>query len=278
MWHLKAIPRVAYFYWGNDSLSFLRYLTVFSFKKQNPDWEIKLYRPKIKFQGRKTWKTMECYARFIGKNYLDRLLNMDIDVVEVDFCNLGFNNNVPETFKADFLRWILLSTRGGLWSDFDIIYFKPMKSLYFNNDTNKQINTVVCRNIYHRIGFLLSSPQNDFYKFVAQQAKRKFNPTEYQSIGSRILNINFPGIGIIENLFPHLNIFNLETDVVYPLNENTIPTVFKVNCSIIKEKSIGIHWYGGHLESEKWENCLTENNFRNYDNFLCQLIIKVMTG
>ena len=53
-------------------------------------------------------------------------------VIQVDFQIYNFNNDMPEVHKSDFLRLELLSTIGGLWSDMDIIYFKPMNSLYFN--------------------------------------------------------------------------------------------------------------------------------------------------
>ena len=63
---------------------------------------------------------------------MERLLAMEIEKIEVDLNELGVDNRMPESFKADFLRWRLLATAGGLWSDFDIIYFKPMESLYLN--------------------------------------------------------------------------------------------------------------------------------------------------
>ena len=39
------IPKIAHFYWGNEILPFLRYITIYSFSILNPDWEIKLYLP-----------------------------------------------------------------------------------------------------------------------------------------------------------------------------------------------------------------------------------------
>jgi hypothetical protein len=44
MWHLKEIEKTLHTYWGGDSMSYLRYLTLASFRKLNPDWKIFLYK------------------------------------------------------------------------------------------------------------------------------------------------------------------------------------------------------------------------------------------
>ena len=66
MWQLQKIPKLAHFYWGNDTLSFLRYLSIYTFSKFNPDWRIQFYYPAQKYHGARTWGTPEHTGRFHG--------------------------------------------------------------------------------------------------------------------------------------------------------------------------------------------------------------------
>jgi len=37
------IPKRMFFYWSGNDLSWMRYMTLYSFRKMNPNWEIILY-------------------------------------------------------------------------------------------------------------------------------------------------------------------------------------------------------------------------------------------
>ena len=39
----RAIPKRIFFYWGGSDMSWMRYMTLYSFRKMNPDWEVILY-------------------------------------------------------------------------------------------------------------------------------------------------------------------------------------------------------------------------------------------
>lgn len=255
---------------------------MYSFKKLNPDWQIKIYYPKVNYEGENTWQSQEHFYKFTGENYFDRLLAMDVEKIQVDFSQASIDSNIPESFKADFLRWHILANEGGLWSDFDIIYFKPMDSLVFNSQANSNTDTFVCINdsrVYYRhlIGFLMSSPNNDFYRFVLQQAYSRLDLKNYQSIGSLILNAHFQSIQSARFRFRHLHIANIDLASVYPLNELNIPLIYHTNdLSAVTGETIGIHWYAGHPEAGIWENAVTESSYKNYDNGLSQIIGQVI--
>jgi hypothetical protein len=280
VWHLEKIPKTLHVYWGNDSISFLRYLTVLSFAKCNPDWKVKLYYPKLKHENKRTWASCEHSHKFAGENYIDRLFGLDIDKIEISFTELGIREDMAEPFKADSLRWMLLSSEGGLWSDFDIIYFKPMEDFYLNNAENRNIDTLFCLNEngnrYHSIGFLLSSPGNEFYRFVYKESYLKLDISTYQSIGSHLLNTHFPTLLSAQDMFKHLSMANIKMAVVYTFRDN-IDQIYNSNVlSRIPKLAIGIHWYAGHPYSAKWENTITESNFRDYDTILSKLIRRVI--
>jgi hypothetical protein len=278
MWDLGKIPKTAHFYWGNDTMSFLRYLTIASFRKFNPDWRVIFYYPKIKFSGAKTWGTPEQSNRFTGIDYMGRLMSLNIEKVEVDFVNYGLNNEIPETFKADFLRWYLLSNTGGFWSDLDIIYFRPMAGLYFNNCMHRNTDAVICLNeagpeSFHSIGFLMASARNEFFKFINSESYRCLDLTRYQSIGSNILNLHFPTLSQIKNQFRTLNVVNIPMDVVYPLNGDYVPYIFHTGyLHYLTERTIGLHWYAGHSAAGEFENAINEHNFFHYSSILSNVI------
>ena len=174
MWYLNKIPKIAHFYWGNPTLPYLRYLTIYSFYKFNPDWEIRFYYPKYPYTIN-TWKSKEQRYKFIGKDYYAELRKLPIKIIEFDMKNIGISNDISEVFKSDYLRWFLLATVGGLWSDMDIIYFKPMNTLINNKEEKKEIDTLIsiCKEGYrnkfkyhHSIGFMLASADNVYYQIL----------------------------------------------------------------------------------------------------------------
>ncbi len=283
MWHLQKIPKTLHLYWGNDTISFLRYLTVYTFQKFNPDWTIKLYYPRVKYSGKKTWLSNEHSVAFTGENYIDQLYALPIEKIEVDFGLIGLDNEMPEPFKADYLRWLLLSSEGGLWSDFDIIYFKPMSNLYINNSKNTNINTLVCFNnqdenfTYYSIGFLMSDPGNEFYRFLKEESYKKLNILHYQSIGSKLIKYHFGNEHIITAKYPHIKIANLKMSAIYPFSASRVRHIFTGNNQhYITEDAIGIHWYAGHHISGHNENILTDINYMEHDNVISSIIAQVI--
>lgn len=63
------IPKIASFFWGGGPLSWLRYMTFWSFRKLHPDWEMRLYlRPVAHNQA--TWHTGEPQDFKIGRAHV----------------------------------------------------------------------------------------------------------------------------------------------------------------------------------------------------------------
>lgn len=285
-WNLKSIPKIAHFYWGNDKLPYLRYLSVLSFRKYNPDWEINVYVPKDKYKG-KCLDTSESFA-FVGENYYSNLKSLNVNIIEIDFkfidINLLDTNKLSkeylsrqEVYRSDFLRWHLLYTRGGLWSDMDIMYFKSMTEMDINIKENKKINTVISLHpeYGHSVGFMLSGKSNPYFRYIFQLAKETFNPNDYQSIGVNLLNIKFPNIKAIETQFKTLNktVKNTDIKTVYAYDATCIPLIYQSSAMIrYSTNSIGLHWYAGHRFAKYYINKLTHLNYSHCDNVLGKTI------
>jgi hypothetical protein len=262
MWIPNQIPKIAHFYWGEKTLPWLRFLTLSTFQKFNPDWEIRYYVPKERSLC-KSWVSFEQKYDITGKDYTPHLKQMGISIIALDFkSSYNVSNNVSEVHKSDYLRWGLLSTVGGLWSDMDIIYFNSMDKVEIKSD----INTIVCNNVYgNSIGFMMGSPNNPYYNHLKKKTLLNFTPDNYQTWGSLLVNKEFPSPETISQKYKECKVFNLPMDVVYAYNANMLEVIYNTNnMNHYTKNSIGLHWYAGYPVAEKLINELNEENFVSY--------------
>ena len=161
------IPKTLYLYWGG-SLSWLRFLTVYSFKKYNPDWEIKVYYP-VNYSDSITWNTNEQSDAYDGENWFHKLSEY-AELIPFDCEIIGMSNDLPEVHKSGLFRAWILSTHGGMYCDFDILFFKPLK-------IPKHINVIQCYNPegkYFSDGFMGCDKGNEkFVKLFGEEKKEK---------------------------------------------------------------------------------------------------------
>lgn len=274
MWYLTRIPQVAHFYWGGGPLSYLRFLSVQSFKKQNPTWQVKVHQPVTNSQAPSNW------TNHITQDFRDQISALDVVVVEHDFDSYGFSNQAHEVHKSDFLRWRLLATEGGVWSDIDIFYIKPMECLEENNLQHANIDVALCPlkpPRKHTVGFMFASQDNDFYQYMSGVALANYNPDVYQCMGSDLINGRFEEFDSFGKQFPNNQFVFLNKKSVYVITSKTIdqfyqPVDQKLTKKFNNSQVIGYHWFGGHPQSQAFENNLQPNTIKNYNHFLARAI------
>jgi len=254
------IPKIAHFYFGGREWSFLRYLSVYSFVKLNPKYKTIVHVPMYPYFGKPTWNTQEHSIEFKGKNYDEEVFKLPIELNRVNFKELGIPENIPESFKADYIRLYLLGENGGWFFDTDILFLKPMSKLKVPKGTR----IVMCKNENNRylIGMQGACKQNDFFYILFQLAKQgKRDPSGYQSIGSAFLKgIDFETRGA----------YNFPKELLYEYDDTRIAEIFDCNKNYpLGDHAIGIHWYGGHPIAGEWENVVTHKNYKEYDNMIC---------
>jgi hypothetical protein len=257
------------FYWGfNSNMSYLNYLTIYSFRKLNPDWEIVLYRPIKSSKYVLSEQINDFHLEYSGKDYSKQLENIEkLSIIDFDFSKISIDNNLAEVYKSDFLRWFLLSTKGGAWADLDILFIRSMTSIDINNrmiigESSKLDTAIIFKDLgYHPIGFYLSKKNNPFFAKIFKMSKENFSNTDYQSIGEHLLSKLFPGWGSIKNQFPDLNIADMHANTVYPFLSHEVNKIFKGNFIFslisktkIRKNTIGIHWYNGSNKTKEYIN------------------------
>ena len=279
-WLLEKIPKRLFVYWGGEKLPWLRYMTIESFIQFNPEWEIIFIIPKtlsniLTWNGKQPERFSLDYKDYMPNIY--ELEKKNILKVEIfDFETIGLDNNYNEVHKSDFLRYYLLFSRGGVWSDMDVLYYKSINYISVNNLENKDkevfvkykdINSKEIGIDGHAIGFLMGAQNNLFFKELFNLAKIKYNPNGYQIIGPDLLNENYP---VDDELKNEYNLECITKEDIYSLDHNT-PSLFQnfedndFDNYYVK-KSFGIHWYGGHLDFKSVLMEINDDNFKNYPN------------
>jgi hypothetical protein len=268
------IPKILTLYWGGR-LSYLRYLTVVSFKKNNPDWLIQVFYPSQP-TDKVSWETTEQSGRYNGFDFFEQLSSI-ANLIPIDMRDIGFSNLLPEVHKSDIVRLWALSKHSGLYCDMDILFFKPLSiphhcNLILSYDED---NMKYCSNgtLGFSNGFLGCSPAaNSFYGSLLEIA-RNTNDRKYQSYGPSLFNkyvqrSNYPA-----------DVWNIPMSLIYHYNSLRVNELFKDNDDdleiLFPSDSIGCHWYGGHPATRQWENLITPANYR-FNNIISKLVASIL--
>lgn len=240
------IPRVAHFYWGQDDLPFLRFLTLWSFANLNPDWTLVLHEPeRLSGSLERTWETPEHRgAGQSARNYrpwLGTIPNLKVERHDTS----RFPQGLSHVHRSDLLRWQLLAERGGVWSDMDIAWGKPV-DLVPDVATSRAF---VCfwpqaGAWSHSIGFLGSEP--GAYPYAQAWALAREHVTanagrHYQTLGSQLMMRVCP----MDRALPE-GTTNLSRHVVYPYTWVSIREwIASAKQVSFRPETVGVHWYAG---------------------------------
>ena len=269
------IPRRIFFYWDKPYFSWMRYMTLYSFRKMNPDWEMVLCLS----EDGKGWDLRGQHQRdflsYKGYNYFDKIPELNIIIEKAKFPDVIENKTeaVTPIHYSDLYRYYKLYNSGGFYSDMDVLYFRPMDDIY-NEIVQHKVNTVVyaCDD-YIAIGFLGAEKGNQFYKDLVFSASNLKEDNRWEAYGE-LLFYRFFGIGnnplalinSISKRYNNLKVYNIPKSLVYNYDCFEIQKVYTTPLGInsFSPKSIGYHWYGGHPTSQEYNNVLNENNYTDY--------------
>lgn len=279
------IPKKIGFYWSKNKLSFLRYLTLYSFRKYNPDWAVTLYLDKAE-PKKSEWLTPEQQdlTQYKGADYLEKV--KDLVTVEEWESPIAMN----PAHACDYCQWETLATRGGFFADMDILFLKSLNNFYEELCGNESL---VCKVGYNlAIGFLGSSKGSDLYTTVYDEAKNfLFPPIGYQMMGTDLLKYiwqNSPRIttktrrgfekeeiGLLEfYLTKFVGVSEINKLYFYPWEWSQMNLVFEESLSRLPAITLGLHWYGGTSVAQKYNNLITEKTLTT--STICNLVKKVL--
>ena len=247
----RVIPKVFNCYWELNSLSYLSYLTLKSFAYYNPDWQINIYTPRIISLSRSNNKT----SQYVGKNYMNELNNLsNTKIIPVDFQEIGFNNEAPEDIKSIYLRWHILSTIGGIWSDLCIFYINSIEESIFKS--NPEFDTLIFdTGKYYPIGFFMSKPNNEFFGELKKQTNSCYLANSNQPINNQLLKTIWPQVNKIIKSYPKIK-FRVENQSIYlPFEWNRLGKLFEsYDDQFLTQKTVGIYWFDGSKSALDFQN------------------------
>jgi len=282
-WRLAKIPRIAHFYWGGAKLSFLRYLTLCSFRKYNPDWRMVFHCPKFPYIDENA--SLHCdSSTCLELDYRERLLDLGVEIKQHDMTAYRLSNNIPENIKSDIIRWIVLATTGGVWSDMDILYVNSIENLSINKDINKGIDIGLCRYRDQKtnarknmVGFLMSSGLSPFFAHIYTLVVRGLDPQKHQNTGAVILDKHFPDNNYIQQQFKELNSIQIPINSVCYLDQHDRleDMMYDDNIDVlssISEDIIGFRWHEDFKKSHEFEAFVTDKNYNQMNNTISNII------
>lgn len=273
------IPERLGLFWAGGPLSWLRYMTVRSFRKYNPDWEIVVYTGMP--TDRIFWKTGESQEgnQHKGKDYFEMLEELDVKIEkwksEIDIASLS------PVHQSDLFAWWFLHEVGGIYSDFDILFVQSLHK--FCVAIKKYDSFLMSMSHSVPIGFMGGSEGNKIFRDLYKTCLGA-NRSKYQSLGchaiyrlakhEHIFDIK-SGSDIIAKLmctYPEQCLVDIsEKFTVYPWDWNKVHCIFQ-QLNKVSEEVLGIHWFAGGSLGQEFNVRLTEGNFRQRENKYSTLV------
>ncbi len=272
------IPKRMFFFWDREYISWMRYMTIESFRKMNPDWEIVLCMgDSIPEWERKDNK--RDFTAYKGENYFHKIKDLDVRIESIDYNNAfhGKIKTATPIHYSDLYRYYKLHTEGGFYADMDIIFFKPMDAILA--DMEMKGNMAIYHNKYVAIGFLGAEQGNRFFRdLIPHAVSSKYinrNVDKWEAFGEMLI-YNFLSLdpkrqnlcNKIEEKYQELKVYNIPDSLVYNYDFRQIEKAFSEKSegmfNAFPDTSIGYHWYGGHPAAMKYVHIMNEHNYMNH--------------
>ena len=257
---MDRIPKILHMYWDHSLMSELQTFTVDTFHRHNPDWVINVYVPKQPYTGPSRF-----IPNYVGKDFFSRVENNpNVNIVEVDLNDYGIDIALHNILRSDILRYHLLYDHGGVWSDFDVIWLKPMDHFrnveYYGDTPINDVNAIVSflRGTHggHSIGIMVHCKHDPYAKALIDLTKKVKPPYSHEVFGGTMLHGGYP---TLESLSCFENVIGARFETYYPYDIHPpAPTFNKLylenDLSCINNNVICVHWYNGKELSKYYVN------------------------
>lgn len=241
--------------WDESPLSFLNLCTILSLREYNPGVGIVIHR--LSGTLRPTWKSGEHRLKYTGKDHwLD--IPKDVHVVKLEIKD--GNNSVH---KSDIARIQILEREGGYYSDFDIVYVKPL--VEFNADFAIGYQGLPNGNSYFPFGFMYGKRECKTLHYIS--SFKQNDRLSYQSYGVELLRVIFQFDNLsLEDASTKLgeitgdSVECFDPKLYLPYTDLT-NDLFFVGKSLkaLPEVTIGVHWFNGDPRAKLYQNLMSDH-------------------
>ena len=255
------IPKKCHLYWDRSPMAWLNALTVISFRKYNPDWEIIVYLTKQSPQelGKNIF-----VPDFTGKDRLEDLLAFpNITFKEIDVRDYGVPLCAHSCQGSDNFRREILYREGGVYSDFDMLWLKPIDHLEKvecigdPKDFECIVSFYEMTHGFHNVSNLIAESGSPFLKSLINISKTIPDTViqgNHQALGSTMLNNAYPTFDSVKKRFPRVLAIPYET--FYPYSTYYLETLFvhTTFAPLDSDNVLGIHWFNGNRFAKDYIN------------------------
>jgi hypothetical protein len=233
-------------------------LTVASFHKYNPDWGIYVYEPTV---SHKELAKNTYIPDYIGKDYYPLIREMDyVRVVKFDLDEFGIKSDSHGIQCSDQWRARILYRDGGMYSDFDVLWLKPMtefdkvECIGNPRDFSDMVSLSQYTRGYHSNSNLISDKGSPLLSDLIERQKLVKPPYAHQAYYLDIINKAYPTLDSIRKVYPRVLAVQYKTFFPYGLFD--LKRLYSGNdLSPITNKDVmAVHWYNGAGESKNYVN------------------------
>ncbi len=274
------IPNRMVFFWAGQTMAWMRFLTLRSFRLLNPDWQVELYH----------WDAPVDRHR-AETDYLGHVPGIGIDVRpwSPSFDHAG----LEPAQLSDLFQWDWLAGNDGWYADNDIIWTEPAVGI-----APDDAEVAYSANQFLQIGLLgvegagreyffdifqtarscLGTMQNGRYELFGKEAQWEamFKWVHHEGFQSHPVGRPFLADfdqrrdradamiplyrRLVKMRYPGLEFFSLPQSVVYPIAWNDHQRLWQQYFPIADSRNRGIHWFGGGPESREAERRIGPDN------------------
>jgi hypothetical protein len=238
------IPKILHLYWDRSPMSLLQTFTVLTFHRLNPDWKIVVYLIKQDLE-KQTY-----IPSYTGRDYFP-IIEPFVEFKEVDLVKEGVSLDMCAILATDNLRRKALYNEGGVYSDFDVLWLKPMRIFPYEN-----FECTVCfykeGTGHHSVGVTVAERGSGYLKsLIGEYDKVKF-PYKHQAFGSDIDNVKYPNLAYVNKLFPR--VCGVPYNVFYPYDIYDLERLYLLNDLTPLKNAVCLHWFNGHKLTKEYIN------------------------
>jgi hypothetical protein len=259
---MKNIPKICHLYWDTSPMSWLQTITINSFHRYNPDWKIIVYIPKKRYSGNQSF-----IPNYTGTDYFNLIENLNyVEIKIIDLSEYDINENLHDILRSDIFRYKILYEIGGIWSDFDVIWLKPIHEIlqmdYLHNENIEHMTDTVCMfqhtTGHHNISVMIHKNNTEFIESLINKTNeiQKTLPKMeigHQTFGTVMINVMYPAFSDIRKRFP--NVIPLKYETIFPYSIFHMEGLYNIkDLTKINENVLCVHWFNGHILSKKYVN------------------------
>lgn len=277
----KGLPKRMVFFWAGD-MSWLRLMTIQSFRHYNPDWSIELCSP-TNLASVRRWRTKEedDQQSYEGKDYSHLLDDLRVSRVSWD-CPIP---SASPAQASDLFQWKMLGTETGFYADMDILWTAPFEPV---RQSVSDADAVLClENGVMAIG-LFGSNKFEFFEELYRLGCKFDNARTYQAFGTELILSLFDtpsssvakgtsGVQVLNKLracYPRAKILEVPSPTVYPFDWRQIDQIF-LQVHSLPSGTCGIHWFGGSKIAQYWNNLLQPETWRKYSSTITEALKRI---